>query len=162
MSIDIRVRSGLSSRIPRDRLRRLAERTLRAEGVRSPVTLYFTHNAEIRKLNRAFHATDAATDVLAFPGWSIPVHPTAQKRSARRAPSAARDLGYLGDVVVSYEQARKQARAAGWRVVDELELLTVHGLLHLLGYDDRTPRARKRMWKRQAEILGRELNSESW
>ena len=85
------------------------------------------------------------------------MRPTAQKRSARRAPSAARDLGYLGDVVVSYEQARKQARAAGWRVADELELLTVHGLLHLLGYDDLTPRARKRMWKRQAEILGREL-----
>jgi probable rRNA maturation factor len=157
MSVDIRVRAEFSSRVPRDRLRRVAKRTLRAEGTRIPVTIYFTHNSEIRKLNRAFHATDAATDVLAFPGWSAPLHPTAKKMPSRRAASAASAGSYLGDVVVSYEQARKQARAAGWRVADELELLTVHGLLHLLGYDDLTPRARKRMWKRQAEILGREL-----
>lgn len=157
MSVDIRVRAEFSSRIPRDRLRRIAKRTLRAEGADSPVTLYFTSNSEIRKLNRAFHATDAATDVLAFPGWSVPTHSATKRRSSRRAAPAARAGSYLGDVVVSYEQARKQARAAGWYVADELELLTVHGLLHLLGYDDLNPRARKRMWKRQAEILGREL-----
>ncbi|HEX9074630.1 MAG TPA: rRNA maturation RNase YbeY [Anaerolineae bacterium] len=157
MSVDIRVRAEFSSRIPRDRLRRIAKRTLRAEGADSPVTLYFTSNSEIRKLNRAFHATDAATDVLAFPGWSVPTRPTAKKHSFPRAAPAARAGSYLGDVVVSYEQARKQARAAGWHVADELELLTVHGLLHLLGYDDLNPPARKRMWKRQAEILGREL-----
>ncbi len=62
---------------------------------------------------------------------------------------------YLGDVVISYARARVQARAAGWRIADELELLAVHGILHLLGYDDRSPRARKRMWKRQIEILRR-------
>jgi probable rRNA maturation factor len=64
---------------------------------------------------------------------------------------------YLGDIVISYETARVNARRVGWRIADELELLVVHGTLHLLGYDDRSPRARARMWKRQAEILGREI-----
>ena len=135
MPVEIRVRRAFSSRVRRAHLRQLVGRALRAEQVRGTLTLYITDDAEIRTLNRAFHATDAPTDVLAFPG----------------------DPGYLGDVVISYETAREQAHAAGWRIVDELDLLAVHGTLHLLGYDDTRPRARASMWQRQQELLGKAI-----
>lgn len=134
MLIEIRALRKFASRVPRARLKRVARRALRAENVDTVLTIYITNDSEIRALNRKFHASNAPTDVLSF-------------------PAGADD--YLGDVVISYERARVQARAAGWPIVNELELLAVHGILHLLGYDDRTPRARKRMWKRQEEILGR-------
>ncbi|MBI4789876.1 MAG: rRNA maturation RNase YbeY [Chloroflexi bacterium] len=164
MPVEIRVKGQFSSRVTRPRLRRIAAKTLRAENARALVTIYITDNAEIRALNRQFHATNAPTDVLAFPVRS-------QRRSETESPSAIAPRPHngtplrsvpnyelnLGDIVISYEQAREQAHATGWRIHDELELLVVHGLLHLLGYDDRTPRARARMWRRQAEILGKEI-----
>jgi probable rRNA maturation factor len=82
---------------------------------------------------KRFHQINAPTDVLSF-------------------PSAPGD-DYLGDILISYDTAKANARQAGWRVRDELRLLVTHGILHLLGYDDTTPDARKKMWKRQAEIL---------
>ncbi len=114
---------------------------MRAENVDAALTIYITDDSEIRALNRKFHATNAATDVLSFPT------PRLLREGVERP--------YLGDVVISYERARVQAHAAGWRIVNELELLAVHGILHLLGYDDIKPGARKKMWKRQEEILRR-------
>jgi len=139
--IEIRVHSKFSSRVRRARLQRIAQRTLRAEQARATLTIYITTNAEIRTLNRKFHATDAPTDVLAFP----------------LADPSAKSRPYIGDVVISYDRARVQARDAGWRIADELDLLAVHGILHLLGHDDRTPRQRAKMWQRQSEILGRAI-----
>ena len=142
---------------------------MRAERARGAVTIVVTTDAKIRALNRQFHATDAATDVLAFPlgGVGSMRRSEAESHQAdgtplRSVPDYERDYRkmpchYLGDIVISYETARVNARRVGWRIADELELLVVHGTLHLLGYDDRSPRARARMWKRQAEILGREI-----
>ncbi len=151
MPVEIQASPEFTRRVPKARVRAIAQRALRAEHVTDLVTIYITSNAEIRKLNRRFHATNAPTDVLSFPARPV---------RTRRPLGAARGDDYLGDVVISYEQARDQARAAGWRTVEELELLTIHGILHLLGYDDVTPRKRKRMWRRQAEILGRDIKGE--
>ena len=137
MGVEIRVRSKFSSRVDRARLTRIARRTLRAERATAALTVYITDDAEIRALNRKFHATNAATDVLSFP---------MEERSMERP--------YAGDVVISYDRARVQARAAHWLIANELDLLAVHGILHLLGHDDRAPRRRAQMWRRQAEILG--------
>ena len=141
MDVEIRIHSRFSSRVERARLARTARRTLRAEQARARLTIYVTTDPEIRALNRKFHATRAATDVLSFPAEAL------EGRSIERP--------YIGDVVISYDHARAQAKAAGWRVADELDLIVVHGILHLLGYDDLTPRKRAKMWKRQREILGR-------
>jgi probable rRNA maturation factor len=141
VDVEIRVHSKFSSRVNRARLTRAARRTLRAERANAALTIYVTTDAEIRALNRKFHATNAATDVLSFP---------AEVLEGRSAESPNR-----GDVVVSYDRARVQSRTARWRIADELDLLAVHGILHLLGYDDLTLRQRARMWKRQEEILGR-------
>lgn len=139
MGVEIRVHASFSSRVNRARLARAARRTLRAERADAALTIYVTTDAEIRALNRKFHATNAATDVLSFP----------------MEQGADKPRPYIGDVVLSYERARVQARVARWRIADELDLLAVHGILHLLGYDDLTPRQRAKMWKRQEEILGR-------
>ncbi len=144
MTIEIRTHSKFSARVQRARVKRMAQKTLRAESSSATLAVYITGDAEIRELNRAFHATDAPTDVLAFPAeanWRASTQP------------------YLGDVIISYERASAQARTAKWRVADEIDLLVVHGILHLLGYDDRTPRKRAAMWKRQAEILGHAIKT---
>jgi probable rRNA maturation factor len=143
MSVEIQVKARFSSRVARARLTRIARKTLCAEKVKVRLTIYVTDDAEIRKMNRAFHGTDAPTDVLAFP---------------LREEGRLIEHPYIGDVIVSYDRARMQARVAGWRTADELDLLAVHGILHLLGYDDVTSRKRAKMWKRQEEILGRKIN----
>ena len=144
MAVEVRVQSRFSSRVDRARLKRIARRTLQREQARAALTLYVTSDAEIRALNLKFHAAPAATDVLSFP--------MEQSRDKPRP--------YIGDVVISYDRARAHAKVAGWRIADELDLLAVHGILHLLGYDDLTPRPRARMWKRQQEILGPIAGSE--
>ncbi len=138
MPVELVVARAFSGRVPRERLRRIANKTLRAEHApsRQTVTIVIVDDKEIQTLNRQFHHVDASTDVLSF---------------------SSDVKGYLGDIVISYEMARENARAVGWTIGDELELLVVHGILHLLGYDDTRPRARARMWQRQREILEREL-----
>lgn len=132
MAIEIRVHKKFSSQVQRARLKRAASRALNAEKHPGDISIYVATDSEIRLLNRKFHGTNAVTDVLSFP---------------------SNDPDYLGDVVASYDRARVQARQAHWRIAEELDLLIVHGVLHLLGYDDLTPRKRARMWKRQEEIL---------
>lgn len=151
MPVEIKTSPEFARRVRPARLRQAAERALRAERVKGAITIYVTGNAEIRKLNRRFHATNAPTDVLSFP-----VRP-ARSRGAVRAAGGDE---YLGDVVISYEQARSQAHTARWRTADELDLLAVHGILHLLGYDDLTRLKRRRMWQRQVEILGKPIKGE--
>jgi probable rRNA maturation factor len=138
LDITIRIHPKFSSRAERARLVRTAQKALRAEHApaKTSLSIYITTDAEIHKLNRAFHATDAPTDVLSF-------------------PSTTPD--YLGDIVVSYETAKRQAHDAGWYIADEIDLLAVHGILHLLGYNDLTPRKRTKMWQRQSEILGKKI-----
>jgi probable rRNA maturation factor len=96
------------------------------------VSVRLTGDAVLRRLNRDFLGHDYATDVLSFPAG---------------AP------GYHGDLALSVPRARAQARAGGHPVVAELQLLLVHGTLHLLGFDHDTPRRRARMWAAQARIL---------
>jgi probable rRNA maturation factor len=141
LSVEIRVHPQFAARVKRAPLLRLVARALRAECAQADVALYITGNAEIRKLNRIYHGADSPTDVLSFPAPAPAYH---------RTP-------FLGDIVISYDTARSQARVAGWRIADELELLAVHGLLHLLGYDDQTPRKRAKMWRRQIEILRHDI-----
>jgi probable rRNA maturation factor len=96
-----------------------------------------TGDAEMRRLNREFRRVDCATDVLAFPGLAGP-------RQARRpAP--------LGDIAISLQRARAQGRRYGHSTEEEIRILMLHGLLHLLGMDHeadggRMARAEKR-WR---------------
>ena len=89
----------------------------------------------IRRLNFAYRGKDKATDVLSFPWYTMGMPPP----SRTRLPSARRDWGegtnFLGEVVISVETARRNARAEGQSTLNEIRWLIVHGVLHLLGYD---------------------------
>jgi probable rRNA maturation factor len=136
MAIEVVVTHEFSRRVPRALLKQVARRTLRAEGVPAGrgLTIVIAGDEDVRRLNRQFLGVNAPTDVLSF---------------------SSDDGTGLGDVVISYETASRNASAVRWLPEDELCLLVVHGILHLLGYDDSKPHASDRMWRRQEDILGR-------
>ena len=95
---------------------------------------------EMQRLNRDWRGKDRPTDVLAF----------AQGEGDGGAPE-----GLLGDVVISVDTARRQARTARHPLGREAERLLVHGLLHLLGYDhERSAREAARMKRKERELAG--------
>jgi probable rRNA maturation factor len=106
------------------------------------LAVVITGDDQLQTLNRQFLGIDAPTDVLSFPAGENELDP---------------DTGevYLGDVLISYPRAQAQSVAGGHPVKEELRLLVVHGVLHLLGYDHARPVEKTAMWAAQAEILGR-------
>lgn len=131
----------------RARLARLARWVLAAEGALScEVGVALTDDAGIRMLNREYLGRDEPTDVLAFG-----LEDTEEGRPPFVVPAAG--LPHLGDVAVSLERAREQADAYGHDWARETALLLVHGLLHLLGYDDAGAEDRRRMEARQEWLL---------
>ncbi len=120
-------------------LRRAAQAALEQRRLKRRVelTIVITGNAQLRSLNRTFREVDAPTDVLSF------------ATGERPRPATI----YLGDVVISYPLARAQAHAGGHPVEAELQLLVVHGVLHLLGHDHYTEAEKRVMWKAQAAAL---------
>lgn len=117
------------------KLKKAVRATLAQQGVSAPVevTVVITGAAQLRKLNRQYRQIDAPTDVLSF---------------------NVEDGGrYLGDVIISYPTARAQAKAGGHPVEAEVQLLVVHGVLHLLGHDHYSAADKARMWRAQAATL---------
>ena len=102
------------------------------------LTIVLVDNIRIRGLNRDFLGHDAPTDVLSFPADE---------------PDPETGRRYLGDVVISFERAAEQAGERGHAVEAEMQLLVVHGVLHLLGHDHAESGEKDRMWAAQAGIL---------
>ena len=104
------------------------------------VSILFVDDDRMRELNRTWRGKDRTTDVLAF--------------SQREGVSPPGSEALLGDVVISVETASRQAKERGTSLDDELDLLMVHGVLHLLGFDHERGGTRGRaMRKKQKEIL---------
>jgi probable rRNA maturation factor len=121
-------------------IERAAQQTLQHANAdaSSEATIVLSDDAQLQALNRQFLGIDAPTDVLSFPGGETD-------------PDS--DALYLGDVIVSLSRAQAQATAGGYALQDELQLLVVHGMLHLLGHDHAEEKEKARMWAAQAEIL---------
>jgi probable rRNA maturation factor len=104
----------------------------------SELSLEICGDETLQNLNLEFMGIDAATDVLSFP-----------------IPFENPDSGnpYLGDVMISYPTAALQANTAGHSAMEEVKLLLVHGMLHLLGYDHTTPEEKQAMWAIQDSLL---------
>lgn len=94
----------------------------------------------LHKLNKKYLNVNAPTDVLSFPSGEI--DPDTQSY-------------YLGDIVISLPRANEQASTAGYALADELQLLVVHGTLHLLGYDHLKIADKKAMQAAQDKILSK-------
>ena len=125
---------------PEDLLERAAQAALEHEAqVSEPeLSIVLTDDARLHELNREYLGIDAPTDVLSFPA--------SETDPETGAP-------YLGDILISMPRAQAQATAAGHPLESEVQLLVVHGALHLLGHDHAQPEEKARMWKAQAEIL---------
>ena len=104
----------------------------------SDLTIVLTDDTRLHKLNRDFLGIDAPTDVLSFPA--------SETDPETGAP-------YLGDILISVPRAQAQAEAAGHALEAEVQLLVVHGVLHLLRHDHAQAEDKARMWEAQAEIL---------
>jgi rRNA maturation RNase YbeY len=122
------------------RLRERAERALRVLRLtRAELGLLLVSDARIRTLNRVHRRIDRPTDVLSFPMHG--------RRRPRRGPLL------LGDVVISLDTLRRQAKADGLTTVAVGERLLIHGLLHLLGYDHEVSAAEARRMARRERSL---------
>src|SRR5512138_2045800 len=108
--------------IPHDLLERTAHAVLEHESASmdSALSIVLTDNARLHELNLNYLGVDAPTDVLSFPASE-----TDPETGAR----------YLGDILISIPRAQEQADAAGHPLESEVQLLVVHGVLHLLGHD---------------------------
>lgn len=139
----------------------LAEQVLLAEGVRgaAELTVIFVGRPEIAELNESYLGKAGPTDVLSFPidaGEIVEViaSPSAQSRGPDRAPLDPGDMPLLlGDVVICPEVARDQAPEHAGSLDDELALLLVHGILHILGHDHAEPEETARMRARELALL---------
>ena len=103
--------------------------------VREELSIALVSDREIRRLNRRWRGKDHPTDVLSFP---------------------LNDSGALGDVVISLETARRQAREGGWPLAAELRRLLAHGILHCRGYDHGDGRQARKMAAAERRLLGKE------
>ena len=125
---------------PEELLERAAHAALEheAESQEAELSIVLTDNEHLQELNLNYLGIDAPTDVLSFP-----------------ASETDPEFGtrYIGDILISIPRAQSQADAAGHPLESEVQLLVVHGVLHLLGHDHADPAEKTRMWKAQSEIL---------
>jgi probable rRNA maturation factor len=124
-----RTKRGLGARLKRAAALALA----RGGNTDGALTILLSSDRTLRRLNVSFRGKDKATNVLSFP---------------------ARRHDYLGDVAIGYGVTSREARDQKKSFADHATHLTVHGVLHLLGYDHETPRAARIMEPLETSILG--------
>ena len=135
----IHVESQLGpSRVAAQLIERAAAAVLAHESTQGDLTIVLSDDDQLQELNRRYLGMDAPTDVLSFPASEM----DPDSRTA-----------YLGDVLISVPRAEAQAAAAGHSLESEVQLLVVHGALHLLGYDHAQTDDRTRMWSVQSAVL---------
>jgi probable rRNA maturation factor len=138
--ITLEISKGYQSHVDASLIKKTVKTTLIHQGVRpdSEMSVIITSDEQLHALNLQFLDIDAPTDVLSFP-------------ADFKNPDS--DIPYLGDILISFPQAENQASAAGHEVMAELQLLVVHGILHLLGHDHAEKSEKGRMWDSQREII---------
>jgi probable rRNA maturation factor len=147
VSIEIANESGVT--VDSERVLAVARYALDEMGVNplAELSVLLVDIEYMTELNHRWMGGDGPTDVLAFP---------MEESSVDHGPgeSTGGEPALLGDIVLCPEVAAKQAAAAGHGADDELHLLTVHGVLHILGYDHAEPDEEREMFTLQARLLG--------
>lgn len=149
--INLEIDEAFTSLIDLEPIYVAVETTLRfSNRAHATLTIAITDDEEVRQLNRDYRGVDAPTDVLSFASEAD----EATEQTLVLPPELAAEMAeYLGDIVIAYPYAARQAAHFGNSVAAELRLLAVHGTLHLLGYDHATPEEEAAMWARQEEAL---------
>jgi probable rRNA maturation factor len=146
-SIDIHVEEPFQDQVQDGWLRRAAEITLSFERIDYPAefSLLVTGDYTVHQLNRTYRGVDETTDVLAFALG-------AENYIFCPPPDG---VTHLGEVIISCPQAARQAEEQKHSLQREVIILTIHGILHLLGYEHHQPEEEQAMRVREAEILAR-------
>ncbi|MEO6605223.1 MAG: rRNA maturation RNase YbeY, partial [Aeromicrobium sp.] len=143
MNVDVLNESGADvDVVALTRLCRFTMRRMRLHPA-TELTVRLVDPATIEVLNKQWMGKDGPTDVLSFPMDELT--PGSLDEEAAE--------GYLGDIALCPQVAEQQAPAAGHTKQDEINLLTVHGILHLLGYDHAEPAEHKEMFGVQGRLL---------
>lgn len=114
---------------------------------RAEITVCIVEDKKIKELNRKFLGKNEATDVLAFDGSA------SSFGSARDGPSVPRHIS--ADIVISTDTALRNAKAFRTNASKEIKLYLIHGILHLLGYDDHSPKDKKLMRDKEKKYVNR-------
>lgn len=139
-AIDIELDSSVTA-VPLEPLQTAMRTALQHQAVEAgELSLLLSDDSRLQDLNRQFRAIDTPTDVLSFP-------------SGETDPPFPNGRVYLGDIAISVPYAQRQAAAAGHDLLQELQLLAVHGTLHLLGHDHTGQADKALMWSAQQEIM---------
>lgn len=135
------------------------------------LSLVITDDATVQQLNRSYRGIDAPTDVLSFANQDAIPSVASTHNEGEVEDKTEDDYGddhgddplppelknelanYLGDIIIAYPYAARQAAEYQNDVAAELRLLTVHGVLHLLGYDHGSQEEEAEMWKIQRQLL---------
>jgi len=147
--IDIHIEQNFRDCVDERWARKIAQQVLKAESVSPPyeISLVFTDSETVQRLNRDYRGIDAPTDVLSF--HMLP------NKTTNNLPFILPPDGvtHMGEVIISYPQAARQAKEQGHSVEQELAVLIIHGILHLLSYDHEQPRGKAKMRAREKELL---------
>lgn len=143
--MDVLFENNTNEEINYKLIEKVISEALRYEGVNdnTEVSVTIVDNEEIRKINNKFRNIDRATDVLSFPLIDF---------DNESLPDDGSKI-YLGDIIISIERAKEQAKEYGHSIDREIGFLTAHSMLHLLGYDHVVPEEEKEMFAKQEEIL---------
>ena len=138
-------------------IRRCIIQALQYQGVDIPceINVLVTNNDTIREINAASRNIDAPTDVLSFPSFEFIPGELPENWDAYVEPATGRVL--LGDMCISLERAMEQGREYGHGIKREIGYLTVHSVLHLLGYDHLDEGPMKQQMRRQEETIMAQL-----
>ena len=152
MAVDVVVPRGFGRRVDSKLVRQVAERALEKNGWDQPATLdvVFVTDADMQEINATRRGIDEATDVLSFPIIELRPGQGITQDFFVLPPDTTL---HLGDVVISVDRFETQADEAGHSRQRELAFLTVHGVLHILGFDHETDDERRHMRRREEEVL---------
>ena len=134
-------------------IRRCVEATLTAEGITVPceINVLVTNYKGIRAINQASRGIDKATDVLSFPMFQLEAGNPPKDWGEYLDPDT--DMCPLGDMAISLERAIAQAKEFGHSTRREVGYLTIHSMLHLLGYDHLDEGVQKRQMRAREEAI---------
>ena len=142
-------------------IRRCVEAVLDAEGIGAPceINILVTDDAGIHAINLAARKIDRPTDVLSFPMFELEAGNPPADWQGMLDPETG--LCPLGDMVISLERARAQAKEYGHSVRREVGYLTIHSMLHLLGYDHLDEGPMKKQMREREEAIASSIEGMS-
>lgn len=137
MAMKIEINNRTKSQIDLNLVKQVVKKFARANKVKSKeISIAFVGDAEIKKLNQIYRKVNQATDVLAFAG----------------------ERDFLGEIIIDYKQIKRQAGRFKNSAKEEMIFILTHGLLHLLGHNDKTEPERARMIKIAETFIKKNFN----